>query len=204
MSFKTILLYVVYAFIIYFLLCIVLYPFFFFYLRQPDPFKTSHTVPVKVLIVPADGSRPLTKILSTIDVSKSGNIDRHLYHVPDMRYSWNTDAGWRLRDLIRFDVKDHKIKKLNGCYYGFKSFALDDLKRNEHVAWGIWGDACIVKMREESFGARGDRVIKIGKEGKEYEDYNLRHPRYAVYEDVDEALVGTGLWKEILEKLKVI
>lgn len=59
-------------------------------------------------------------------------------------------------------------------------------------------------MEEERFGARGDRVVKIGKDGKQYEDYNLVHPRYAVYEDVDEALVGTGLWKDILEKLKVI
>lgn len=121
-----------------------------------------------------------------------------------MRYSWNTDTGWRLRDLVRFDVKNHGNKKLNGCYYGFKSFALYDLERNKHVKRGIWGDACIAKMREERFGARGDRVIKIGKEGKEYEDYNLVHPRYAVYEDVDEALAGTGLWKDILEKLKDI
>ncbi|KAI3317121.1 hypothetical protein HD806DRAFT_515866 [Xylariaceae sp. AK1471] len=193
MSIKTILLYVVYAFIIYLLLGLVLACFFILYPLQPDPFAASHTVPVKVLIVPADGSTPFTKILSTVNVSKSGNIDRHLYHVPDMRYSWNTDTGWRLRDLVRFDVKHHKNEKLNGCYYGFKSFALDDLKRNEHVKWGIWGDACIAKIREESFGARGDRMIKIGKERKEYEDYNLRHPRYAVYKDVDKALVGTGL-----------
>ena len=82
---------------------------------------------------------------------------------------------------------------MNRYYYGFKSFALDDLERNEHVKWGGWGDACIAKMREERFGARGDRVIKIGKEGEEYEDYNLVHPRDAVYEDVDEALAGTGL-----------
>ncbi|TVY33473.1 hypothetical protein LOCC1_G007986 [Lachnellula occidentalis] len=173
-------------------------------LRLPYDFATSHAVQVKVLIIPADGRTPFTKVLSTIDVSKAGNADRQLYHVPDMQYSWNTAKGWLYRDLLRFDVKNHENEKLNGCYYGFKSFAVDHLKRNKHAKWGIWGDACIAKMSEERFMARGIRVIKIGKEEKEYKDYNLVYPRYAVYEDVDEALVGTGLWKDILEELKGI
>ena len=33
--------------------------------------------------------------------------------------------------------------------------------------------ACIAKMKEEMFGVRGNRLVKIGKEGREYEDYDL-------------------------------
>jgi hypothetical protein len=81
---------------------------------------------------------------------------------------------------------------------------LDDLERNKHTDWGIYGDGCIAKMEEERFGLRGDRLLKIGKEQKEYEDRKMKCPRYAVYEDIDEALAGTGLWKDILERLKEV
>jgi hypothetical protein len=76
-----------------------------------------------------------------------------------MRPYWSTDFGWSYRDLARIDITDQVVPALNGFYYGFKSFALDDLPISKHGR-GICGDACIAKMAPEKYCFR---IIKWGE-----------------------------------------
>lgn len=138
---------------------------------------------VTVLIVPADGAPPRIERLATIYVHNDGNVDQFLFYVPDMRAYWGTGDGWRHRDLSRFDVTNHAVPSLNGYYYSFKSFAVDDLPMSKYGP-GIRGDACIVKMAPEG--------------------YNISDFNNEPYDEITMDVVRTGLWKKILERLSKV
>jgi len=145
---------------------------------------------VTVLIIPANGAPPRIERLATVNVRNDGKGDRFLHYVPDMRAYWRTGFGWECRDLARIDITDHVVPALNGFYYGFKSFAVDDLPMSKHGR-GIYGDACIVKMAPERYCARGFRIIKWGE--KEIDDLHNELSRFAVYDDITMDVVDTGL-----------
>ena len=50
-------------------------------------------------------------------------------------------------------VRDNRIPVLNGIYYGFKSFALDDLPMNKEL--GFCGDAFVAKVTDEEHDENG-------------------------------------------------
>ncbi|KUJ18858.1 uncharacterized protein LY89DRAFT_683706 [Mollisia scopiformis] len=128
-------------------------------------------------------------------------MDRFLYHVPDMQYSWGYSEGWQSRDIERVEIKGHGNPSVNGVYYGFKCFNFD-LPRNKHIEWGVWGDACIAKMSEERYAGRGVRVFKMN--GEDVMDFKNEFSQYANYDDIDEDIIKTGLWKGILERLSKV
>lgn len=103
--------------------------------------------------------------------------------------------------MARVDIKNNDIPTLNGCYFGFKSFAVDDLPMSQYGR-GIYGDACIVKMAPEKYCSRGFRIVKIGE--KEYPDLRNELARYAVYDNIPEDILETGLWKEIVARLSEV
>jgi hypothetical protein len=115
-----------------------------------------------------------------------------------MRAYWGTGTGWENRDIARIDITNHAVSALNGVYYGFKSFDLDSLPPSKHT-WGVYGDACIVKMAPERYTSRGVRIIK--RHYDDIYDFNDEMSRFAVYDDITMDVVHTGLWKELLEKL---
>jgi hypothetical protein len=156
---------------------------------------------VTVLIIPANGALPRIERLATVNVRNDGKADRFLHYVPDMRAYWGTDFAWSCRDLARIDITDHVVPALNGFYYGFKSFAVDDLPMSKHGR-GIYGDACIVKMAPEKYCERGFRIIKW--EEKEILDLNNELSRFAVYDSITMDVVDTGLWKELVRKLSEV
>jgi len=96
-----------------------------------------------------------------VDVSADGNVDRHLVYLPDMRAQWGTDGGWELRDIARVDYTNHDVLDLIGCYFRFKSFAVDYLLTSKSSS-AISGDTCIVKMAPERYNKRGNRIIRNG------------------------------------------
>ena len=153
---------------------------------------------VTVLIIPADGTTPRIKHLSTVNVHDDGNVDRFLCYVPDMRAYWGTGTGWQFRDIARIDITDHAVPSLNGFYYGFKSFDVDNLPMSKHGS-RIYGDACIVKMAPERYCERGFRIIRW--EDKDIRDLQNELSRFAVYDDITMDVVYTGLWKELVKKL---
>jgi hypothetical protein len=157
--------------------------------------------PVTVLIIPANGAPPRLERLPTVNVWDEGNVDRFLHYVPDMRAYWGAGPGWRHREIARIDVTDYNVPALNGFYYGFKSFDIDDLPMSKYSS-GIYGDACIVKMASEKYSQRGARIIQW--EGKEITDYNNELSRFAVYDSITMDVVNTGLWKQLVKKLSEI
>jgi hypothetical protein len=156
---------------------------------------------VTVLIIPANGAPPRLECLATVNVQNDGKADRFLHYVPDMRPYWRTDFGWSCRDIARIDITDHVVPALNGFYYGFKSYDVEDLPMSKHGR-GIYGDACIAKMAPEKYCARGFRIIKWGE--KEIDDLENELSRFAVYDDITMDVVDTGLWKELVEKLSAV
>jgi len=161
------------------------------------------TVIIKALIVPDEGTPPFLQQVSTIDSSNCSSCKaQHLRHIPDMRSRWRTEDAWRQIDMVRVDIKNHSDPSLNGCYYGWKSLALNDLAPNKHAPDGIWGDACIVKLAPDRYDERGYRIVKLGE--KDICDIRNEYGMTAVYEDVSEGVVHSGLWKEIVSKLAAI
>lgn len=137
------------------------------------------SVRIRVLRVPADGSAPHILPFHTVDISKDGNVDSFLSHVPDTRAFWGQDDGWKNRDVVRFDLKTSN-PTVGGLYYAFKSFAVDHLPQNKHAAdWGVYGDAVIAKVTGAGYGEHG----------------------WATYENVPDELLRSGLYKRVLQRL---
>ncbi|TVY75712.1 hypothetical protein LSUE1_G007943 [Lachnellula suecica] len=167
---------------------------------QPSaPVLTGDEVSITALIIPADGTSPRLATLTTTLVFSDGHMGSDMHYWPDMRPFWGSGIPWQYRDMVRVDITDSDIPRLNGCYWGFKSFALHDLPLNKHVAHGICGDACIVKMAPHRYGERGHRIIRL--QGREFTDYRNELGRYMVYDDVLPEILGTGVWREVLGKL---
>jgi hypothetical protein len=173
-------------------------------LVTPSPTPTSDnkfSTTFTALIIPADGTLPRFEQVTTVDVSADGNVDRHLVYVPDMRAHWGTGRGWELRDIARVDITNHEVPDLNGCYFGFKSFAMDYLPTSEYSS-AIWGDACIVKMAPERYDERGNRIIKLGE--TDFTDYQNQLPRFGVYEDMPRGALDPSIWKPVVLKLSTV
>lgn len=137
------------------------------------------SVTIRVLRVPADGSTPHILPLQTIKIYAEGNVDCFLFHIPDMRGFWGTGEAWKWRDLARAVIEDQS-PVVNGCYYAFMSFA-DHLLPLNKAASGC-GDVFIAKVTDA-----------------EYEEHG-----WATYDDVPEELLGSGLYKRVLEPLAAL
>lgn len=161
---------------------------------------TFSTVIIKALIIPDEGTPPFIQKISTTDSSSCNSyIAQHLRHIPDMRSRWRTADAWKLIDMVRVDIKDHKDPSLIGCYYGWKSLALDDLPPNKNAPPGLWGDACIVKLAPLKYDERGYRIVKLGDQ--DFVDIRNEFGMAAIYEEVSEGVLHSGLWKKIVSKL---
>lgn len=131
---------------------------------------------LKVLKIPADGSPPHLVEMNTIDVASEGNVDSCQGHIPDFRPYWGNKEGFRWRDIMQLEVRDQSLPKLNGVYFGWRSFALDHVPLSEHT--GFCGDAFIAKTPVWEYDENG-----------------------AVYEDFPVAFVGTPRLGMMLERM---
>ncbi|KAI0922223.1 hypothetical protein AcW1_004018 [Taiwanofungus camphoratus] len=120
-----------------------------------NPRKMVPSVTIRCIRVPADGSPPHMIVLNTIDIYDEGNVDSFLFHIPDVRAFWGSKTSWRYRDLAMITIENQPSTTLNGCYYGFKSFNMDELPANKHVSGGIRGDAFIAKVTAEEYDEHG-------------------------------------------------
>ncbi len=93
-----------------------------------------------------------------------------------MRESWGTGEGWRWRDLAQCEITDQN-SVINGLYYAWKSFADHLLPLNKDSS--SCGNRLIAKMMP------------------------LVHDRHgwAACDDVPDALLDSGLYKRVLERL---
>lgn len=153
---------------------------------------------VTVLIIPANGAPLRIERLVTVNVRNDDKVDRFLHYIPNMRAYWGTGFAWSCRDIARIDITDYVVPSLNGCYYGFKSFAVDDLPMSK-FGRGINRDAC---MAPEKYYERGFRIIKW--EGQEIPDLNNELSRFTVYDGITMDVVDTGVWKELVKKLSKV
>jgi hypothetical protein len=74
---------------------------------SPDP----PPVTITGVRIPADGTPAHLLSLTTIGDPRA--TDGFLFHVPDLRHYWNTEGGWRRRDLLRLDLqRDRHVSQL--------------------------------------------------------------------------------------------
>jgi hypothetical protein len=79
--------------------------------KEPSP--SPPPVTITAVRIPADGSPAHLLSLTTISTaSTTKSTDEFLFHVPDLRQYWNTEQGWKRRDLHRLDIQQqHSLQQ---------------------------------------------------------------------------------------------
>ncbi|KAF8989778.1 hypothetical protein BDQ17DRAFT_1372763 [Cyathus striatus] len=110
---------------------------------------------VVCLRIPADGTSPHLVCLPTVS-NYDGNHDSYLVHLPDFRLYWCSEERWKFRTFGVMDIRKQDIPELNGLYYMYKSFAMDNTPINKHLET-TRGDAFVIKLESE-YGSAGRAV----------------------------------------------
>ncbi|KAF8989779.1 hypothetical protein BDQ17DRAFT_1434207 [Cyathus striatus] len=113
---------------------------------------------VVCLRIPADGSFPELVRLPTV-CNYDGNHDSYLFHLPDFRLYWGSEERWRFRTFGTMEVHKQDVANLDGLYYMYKSFAMDNAPYNKHLRTYTRGDVFIVKLVSDYGNGEGQAVF---------------------------------------------
>ena len=131
---------------------------------------------LQVLRIPADGSPRHLLRINTIHTISERNIDSFLRDIPDFRSFWGSKDGLHWRDGIRIEITGQSPPVLDGIYYGWKSFAFDEMPISKHT--GFCGDAFFARTRDWDFNESS-----------------------VAWDDVPPELLGSELLEVLIEKL---
>ena len=148
--------------------------------------SSSPDVTVQVVRIPVDGSPPHLLKLNTINIRPDCNVDCFLSRIPDFRLYWGFKEGWNWRDLGTFPVFKQSPPELNGLYFCFRNFALDDRPLVESRIFR--GDMFIAKTASWEWES-GELMEKYDKDS------------FVIYEDILPAFLESPLMGMASERL---